>query len=575
MCVMGMVGSGVPAAAESITEMAVRSPTIMRQSVSAPGYQDQQVVEPNSLPATNGLALDAQGRLFVAQAFFNRVTRVDLASRQLTRIADDTDPTTDQTHTPDDLTIGPDGNLYFTSVFTKSVVRMPLDGGNHTTVGTAITDGATGPNGIAFRGDRLYVSDLQFAPGSTGSLWAVDPAGVVPAIPVVRGLEVPEGFAFASDGLAYVPEMYARRIAVANVDTGQVTRLGVSFDTPVTAVKVVPPQIDPAEPLIVLEAGSGKVWKVSRSATAPSDKTLIGQGEPGLDNVVIAGDGTMYVSNFVRGDVRRVDVSTRELVPVLRAGPLSAPVSLNSTGDGGFVAGDMVSVVSIHSNGQVERLSRFALDSVQTITPSAVRIGQDVYLTDWLTTGKITRLNLDTGSRATVAQGFVAPWHVRQGPIGMLLVADQGLGSVLSVRIDGGSSVPVPIMEGFRSVGGLAFDASKGVVYASDSDSGTVLSAPVSGGAPTIVATGLAIPEGVAVDQDGSLLVAEAGAGRITRINPTSGARSTVASGFQMNVRGITTLPFLNYTADVAIPVPGTIVLSNPADGSVTKLVAR
>ncbi|MGO4649766.1 SMP-30/gluconolactonase/LRE family protein [Nocardia sp. 2YAB30] len=546
-----------------------------KQSVTAPGYQARELVAPNPIPATNGLALDSNGRLFVAQAFFNRVTRVDVASRQLTRIADDTDSAAEQIQTPDDLTIGPDGNLYVTSVFTKSVVRMTPDGGSRTVVGKAITDGSTGPNGIAFRGDRLFVSDLQFAPGSTGSLWAVDPAGVQPAVPVVRGLEVPEGFAFSSDGLAYVPEMYARRIAVANVDSGQVTRLGVGFDTPLTAIKVMPARIDPAEPLIVLESGSGKIWKVSRSAQAAGDKTLIGQGEPGLDNLVIGGDGTIYVSNFARGDIRRVNASTGELVPLFNSGPLSAPVSLNSTGDGGFVAGDLVSVVNISASGKVERLSRFALDAVQMITPSALQIGRDVYLTEWLTGGKITKLNLDTGSRTTVADGFVTPWHLRQGPSGTLLMADQGQGSVLSIRLDGGASAPVPIMSGLRSVGGLAFDVSNQVVYASDSDGGTVLSAPVSGGAPKVVAAGLSTPEGIAVEQDGSLLVAEAGAGRITRINPSSGTRSTVASGFEMNIRGITILPFLNYTADLATPTPGTITLSNPADGSVTTLLTK
>ncbi|AQZ62530.1 unnamed protein product [[Actinomadura] parvosata subsp. kistnae] len=87
------------------------------------------------------------------------------------------------------------------------------------------------------------------------------------------------------------------------------------------------------------------------------------------------------------------------------------------------------------------------------------------------------------------------------------------------------------------------------------------------------MATGLSTPEGMAVQQDGSLLVAEAATGFITRIDPSNGAKATVASGFNMDIRGFSLLPFVNYTADVATLKKGNIVVSNPADGSVTTLI--
>jgi streptogramin lyase len=540
-------------------------------SVQAPGYQVKKLVQQNPLPASNGLALDGQGRIFVAHAFFNSISRVDPVTHQVVSIANGSQPVADQVQTPDDLAFGPDGNLYVASVFSKSILRVSPNGGTPVTVGSGITDGNTGPNGIAFRGNRLFVSDLEFVPGSKGSIWEVDPAGAKPPVQVARDLEVPEGFDFASNGLAYVPEMYAERIAVVNVDTGQVSRLGVSFDSPILSIKVVPRNIDPTEPLIVLESGTGKVWKVSRTS---GSKTLLAQGEPGLDNLQITNSGTIYVSNFVRGNVRQVDPRTKKLIPLLQDSPLSAPVSLNPTSDGGFVAGDLTSVVKIHPDGGVDRVSRFALDDDQMITSGALQIGRDIYLTDWLSGGKISKLNLDTGARSTVADGFVAPWHLRQGPNGTLLVGDQGLGEVLSVPTDGSGS-PTPLLTGLGSVGGLAFDASRGAVYASESDNGPVVSVPVSGGTPTVVATGLSTPEGIAVRPDGSLLVAEAATGCVTRIDPSSGAKTTVATGFKMDIRGISLLPFVNYTADVAALGNGNIVVSNPADGSITTLIPR
>jgi sugar lactone lactonase YvrE len=48
---------------------------------------------------------------------------------------------------------------------------------------------------------------------------------------------------------------------------------------------------------------------------------------------------------------------------------------------------------------------------------------------------------------------------------------------------------------------------------------------------PKVVAQGLASPEGLAVDRDGSLLVVESGAGRLSRIDPATGKVSIVADG--------------------------------------------
>lgn len=560
------VASAATGSAHSVPDCSVPA-----SSVQAPGYGVKQLVKQNPLPASNGLALDEQGRIFVAQAFYNSISRVDPKTRQVVSIANGSLPAADQVQSPDDLAFGPDGNLYVTSVFSKSVLRVSPNGGTPVTVGSGITDGNTGANGISFRGDRLFVSDLEFVPGSKGSIWEVDPTGAKPPVQVARDLEVPEGFDFASNGLAYVPEMYAKRIAAVNVDTGKVSRLPVSFDSPIDALKVIPRNIDPTEPLIVLEAGTGKVWKVSRTS---GSKTLLARGEPGLDNLQITDNGTIYVSNFVRGNVRQVRLGTGELVPLLQDSPLSSPVSLDAADNDGIVVGDLTSIVKIRPDGEVNRISRFALDDGQMVTPGAMRIDRDVYLTDWLSGGKVSKLNLDTGTRSTVADGFVAPWHLRQGPNGTLLLSDQGLGEVFSVPADGSGS-PTPLLTGLGSVGGLAFDASHGVVYASESDSGTVVSVPASGGTPTVVATGLSTPEGIAVQRDGSLLVAEAATGCITHINPSSGAKTSIASGFKMNIRGISLLPFVNYTADVAALKNGTIVVSNPADGSITTLIPQ
>jgi streptogramin lyase len=63
----------------------------------------------------------------------------------------------------------------------------------------------------------------------------------------------------------------------------------------------------------------------------------------------------------------------------------------------------------------------------------------------------------------------------------------------------------------------------------------------VDGGSPippTPVASGLAQPEGLAVNIDGSLLVVESGAGRLSRIDPSTGEVTSVAEGLALGAPG-------------------------------------
>ncbi|HEV7536262.1 MAG TPA: SMP-30/gluconolactonase/LRE family protein, partial [Acidimicrobiia bacterium] len=229
---------------------------------------------------------------------------------------------------------------------------------------------------------------------------------------------------------------------------------------------------------------------------------------------------------------------------------------------------------------RADRLSRLLVDvgaaatpagQIQLLTPGAVQIGSAVYYSDFLPPdGRIFRRDLATGRRELVAKGFGFPWMVREGPPGHLLVGDQALGAVFDVDIATGHSTPV--VQGLRSPSGLTFDRASGVLYVSDTGSGRVLAVNLSmpAPAPFLVATGLAGPEGVAVDLDGRVLVVEGDTGRLFRVT-ASGRRELVASGLPTRTVGIG-LPLLNYSSDVVVRRNGTIVVSGDADGSLIEL---
>jgi sugar lactone lactonase YvrE len=91
---------------------------------------------------------------------------------------------------------------------------------------------------------------------------------------------------------------------------------------------------------------------------------------------------------------------------------------------------------------------------------------------------------------------------------------------------------------------------------------------------PFLVATGLAAPEGVAVDGEGTVLVVEGDTGRLHRVDPDGGRRRLVASGLPTRTVGIG-LPLLNYSSDVLVRHDGTILVSGDGDGSLIQLQPR
>jgi len=88
----------------------------------------------------------------------------------------------------------------------------------------------------------------------------------------------------------------------------------------------------------------------------------------------------------------------------------------------------------------------------------------------------------------------------------------------------------------------------------------------VAGGKPLVepvpVATDLSFPEGLAVALDGSLLVVEAGAGRLSRIDTATGQVSTVAEGLELGAPGVEGMPPTWVFNGVAVGPSGMIYIT-------------
>jgi sugar lactone lactonase YvrE len=187
--------------------------------------------------------------------------------------------------------------------------------------------------------------------------------------------------------------------------------------------------------------------------------------------------------------------------------------------------------------------------------------GDHVILTSFLSNAVQVWDPRDNTAAATY-EGFAAPLNALRFQ-GDLVVAELGTGSV--VRQDAGgkrttiadsTTLPPP---GLFVPSGLA--AMGDDLWVADWATGIIWK--IAGeGAPRIVTGGLAAPEGMAVDHDGSLLVVESGAGRLSRVDPITGAVSTVVDGLAMDVAGPQGLPPTFAMSSVAVDSHGTMLVS-------------
>ncbi|MEW1880260.1 SMP-30/gluconolactonase/LRE family protein [Rhodococcus sp. NPDC080181] len=182
-------------------------------------------------------------------------------------------------------------------------------------------------------------------------------------------------------------------------------------------------------------------------------------------------------------------------------------------------------------------------------------------------TGTIDALDLDTGGRSTYASGLAMPNGLARSETGDLFTT-RNLGvaaglsriatdrTVSTVRTDLGSANGIAIARGKIYVGNT-FDVEP-VVYVLDEQdpSGSVSRVRVDGFGP------LTMSDDLTVGVDGMIYLAQNLAGRVVRIDPTSGSSCAVATG----------VPLTSAVAFGGVGFDPTSLYATSFDGSVREL---
>ena len=526
-----------------------------------------------------GIALDADGNLFIADTLKNRVRRVDRTTLIITTIAgtgiggrtgDNGLSTAAALDNPYAVAFDPAGDLYIADT-NNSVVRKIAVG-----TGIITTVAGSGEYGVAGDGGPALEAELQ------------DPFDV----------------AVDSSGNLFIADSFINRIRRVDAVTGIITTVagtgqaGFSGDGgPAEEAMLNLPAgiaLDSSDDLLIADTDNNRIRKVDLATGTIT--TIVGTGEDGFSGdggpalaaalsfpsgVAIDGAGNLFIADDGNGTIRQVAADTNIITTVAGDG------SFEFSGDGGLAleAGlNSASKVALDSGGNLfitdvgNRRIRVVEAGTGLITtvaggnreflgdggPAAAAIlniprdiefdaGGNLFVVDE-TSERIRRIDGDTGFISTFAGGAEYP--------------DEGLG-------DGGPATEAPL----SSPAGIVFDASGNLFIADtwhhqirkvDANSGIISRFAGTGaesfsgdGGPATEAV-LNVPEALAISSDGNLYVADTENFRIRRINVGNGIITTVAgtgtNGYSGD-GGPAVAAALSYVADIGFDSDGNLLI--------------
>ena len=531
------------------------------------------MAEGAALHGANGINFGPDGNLYVASVFGMEIVAMDPGDGT---VMDRFGPEAGVAG-PDDLVFGPDGSLYWTDIMKGEVGRR--------TPGGVVTKQmvAPGVNPVTFSPDgRLFVA-LDFL---GDGLYELDPGLVEAPRPII--VATPEnpyplgflnGFAFGPDGRLYGPIVTQGMVVSIDVDSCQETSTPwEDCDLRVAAADFVWPaaaKFDPQGRLHVVDQ-TGEVFRVDVDT---GEKTVIAILEPGLDNLAFDSGGSLYVSSADHGWVAEILPSgqARTISPGGMIVPMGVAVLEGPDGSEVVFVADAWRLREFDGRtGQQESVYKGYLvpevDPPSLTTPVTLSAdGDRLVVSSWL--GGAVQVWDPQTDRVTEHYPMPVPLNAIRFQDD-LVVADLGLGGVVWASDHGmilpsdGVTVLVPA--------GLATDGD--VLWVADWATGTVWQIGFDGRAPldpVPLASGLANPEGMAVDRDGSLLVVETGAGRLSRIDPTTGGVSVVTDGLEPGIQGPEYAPPTLFFDGVAVGPSGAIYVTDNVNNALLRIRPR
>lgn len=473
-------------------------------------YVVTEFIKPSPFHGLHGLAIEPDGTVLAGSVVGQAIYAVDPKTGTVTERIGPPDGMAD------DIAFGPDGVMAWTGYLTGKVFVQEKGGAPR-----MVSSGLPGSNSLAFTKDgKLYMTQVFLG----DALYEVDWKGTGGARLIRKDLGGLNGFEIGPDGMIYGPLWFRHAIVKVDPKDGKDTVVADGFEIPAAA------NFGPDGNLYAIDTKTGEVKRIDMKAPGkPGAVTVIATLPPSLDNLAIAPDGAIYVSNMVEASIFEVKPDTGAVRTVV-SGPLATPTDLAITeeadGEKLHVADVFAYRVINTADGKITDPLRMYRD--ETDNQLGVGAGKSkVLITSWAA-GMVQVIDRATG-KAVMHHGYTAPSDALELADGRLIVLEAATGNI---RLLGEDDKPGEVLAGGLKFPVAMVEATDGKLYVTETG-GTLQQVDLAGKTLKPMLEGLAGPEGVDVGADGRVYVAEAGAGRLIAFDPKDGSKAVLAEGLK------------------------------------------
>ncbi|MDR6453582.1 hypothetical protein [Variovorax paradoxus] len=509
--------------------------------------EPEVLVAPSSFAGVHGLTIDQKGRLLAGSVLGNTLWEVDRGTGAAKVLIDAPEGQAD------DIAVGPRGELAWTNYLMGMLRYRESDGAPM----RVLAKDLPGLNSLDFdrSSGKLYASQVFLG----DALWEIDRTGQKPPRLIKKDMGGFNGFEVGPDGMLYGPLWFKGQVVKIDPANGSMAVIADGFKIPAAA------NLDGKGNLWVVDARSGELVRVD---LATGRKTVARQLRPSLDNLAIAPDGTIYVSNMANNEVQSFDPATGVL-RTLTSGKLAAPAGLKIEGRTLWVA-DVFGFRQVDvRTGEVRDVFRMQRDP-ELDYPFAVGLsGTRFALTSWFT-GTVQLVDRQTLRTVETIHGLKAPFDAIPMADGSVIYAEIATGSI--TRASGPHFAEKQVLA--SGLGGPVqmIVGRDGALYVTEA-AGKLTRIPLDASAPLrAIAEGLALPEGVAETPWGSFIVAESAARRLVEIDPASGSRRTVADNLPIGLAAGPGLPPPYVVTGVAVGSDGSIYMAADRNNAIYRI---
>ena len=443
---------------------------------------------------------------------------------------------------------------------------------NGTLYATEVMDGRVSMLDTAGR-TRVLRDDVPSANGITfhrgrlfigecregGRLLEFDLGGGPPRV-LLENVPSPNAMEVGPDGLLYFPVMGANAIWRVDPDGGEPHCVAGDLGVP-DSVK-----FDSQGYIVSTQVASGQVLRIDPRS---GEQRLLAQLSPGLDNCTFVGDRVL-VSNFT-GEITEIspDGTTRTVLP----GGLNWPLDLTVGHDGRLYIADGTYFYVALPDGSLHTVGMLFSPGYPGFLRGVASSGPGEFV---VTTsgGQVSRYRPAASETEVLADGFDQLYGVAVSPNGAVFT-ELGTGRALSLRWSGNIEV---LATDLREPVGVAIGAD-GACLVAEAGAGRVVK--LNGSRIDTVVADLVRPQGISV-HDGVLYIVDAGAKELIAFDLNTNARHTIASGLPVGPPpGVVPKPLKGMPpfsgpqgpfAGIAAAADGTLYISADADGSILAL---